>query len=127
MAARHAAHLVQYGEPWHVRFPRDYPRLCAAILSIFIAVWFLAHARKGIRAYFSPDDIMNMYFANQVPLGRMVLENILPFTTGYRPLGAAFYRVGYLLFGLNPIPFRIAIYAVMMLNIALLYRVTRKL
>src|SRR5271170_4375263 len=90
-------------DPWYVRFPKVHPRLCAAAVSVFIAVWFLSNARKGLRDYFSPDDIMNMYWAFQVPVGRLVFENIFSFTTGYRPLGAAFYRIAFTLFGMNPI------------------------
>jgi hypothetical protein len=114
-------------EAWYLRFPQSHPRLCAAAISVFIAAWFLAHARKGVRAYFSPDDMMNLYFAIQVHVGRLAFENIFPFTTGYRPLGTAFYRIAFALFGMNPIPFRIGVYIVMMVNVALLYRVARKL
>ena len=102
-------------------------RARAIAISAFIAAWFLGHAWKGLFVYFQDDDMMNMYHAWIVPWHKLIVANIVPFTYIYRPLGSAFYRILYLSAGLNPLPFRICIYTLMMLNIWLIFRVARLL
>jgi hypothetical protein len=88
-----------------------------------IAAWFLALSWRGLVRDFTEDDLMNMYFAWILPAKRLILANLTPFTSVYRPVGSAFYRVMYLSAGLHPLPFRIAAYALMLLNLWLVYRV----
>jgi len=64
-----------------------------------------------------------MYAAWLLPARTLLLANLTPFTSVYRPLGSLFYRVMYLWAGLNPLPFRVAAYGLMILNIWLVYRV----
>jgi hypothetical protein len=88
----------------------------------FIAAWFLAQSWRGMLVDFTEDDLMNMYFAWVLPLPRLILGNLTPFNSVYRPVGSAFYRVMYDIAGFHPLPFRIAAYALMLLNIWLVYR-----
>jgi hypothetical protein len=86
----------------------------AAALAIFAL--FLAFAGDGIRAYFTPDDMMNLYGAWFRPL----LE-------ADRPLGALVYRGLFGAFGLNPLPYRIVSFILLFANLGLLYLFCRRL
>jgi hypothetical protein len=90
-----------------------------------LAAWFLGHAWKGLTAYFQGDDAMNLYQAWILPPWRILAANLTPFTTVYRPLGTAFYRLSFGLLGWHPLGFRIAAYLLMLANIGLLYRVAK--
>jgi hypothetical protein len=96
-------------------------------VAVLLAAWFLGHTWPGLLRDFSEDDLMNMYFAWVLPLPRLLLGNLTPFTSVYRPLGSAFYRVMYDAAGLHPFPFRVAAYALMLLNIWLVYRLVAAL
>jgi hypothetical protein len=95
----------------------------AVILAL--ATWFLGHTWKGLTVYFQGDDSMNLYQAWILPPWKIVAANLTPFTTVYRPLGTAFYRLGFGLLGWHPLGFRIAAYLLMLANIGLLYRVAK--
>jgi len=94
------------------------------MVSGLILTWFWLHSWRGLLVYFSNDDIMNLYWARETPFWRLVLSALAPFTTVYRPTGAVLYRCLYALFGLRPFPFRIVCYALLLTNLALLYKVT---
>ncbi len=64
---------------------------------------------------------MNLYRAWDFPLRHLIIANLTPFTKVYRPAGGAFYRILFAIFGLHPMPYRIAIYCFLLLNIALTY------
>jgi hypothetical protein len=93
----------------------------AVIISAAVGGWFLWNAWRGLFVYFNTDDMMNLYLAWNFPLRHLIIANLTPFTKVYRPAGAAFYRTLYDVFGLHPLPFRIAIYCALALNIALIY------
>lgn len=77
--------------------------------------------------YFAGDDLMNLYTAWNFPRLHLLVANLTPFTKVYRPAGAVFYRVLYAIFGLNPVPFRIAFFCLLLLNIALMYWIAKLL
>jgi hypothetical protein len=81
-----------------------------------IAGVFLGFAGDGLRAYFTPDEMMNLYGAWFRPL-----------VASGRPVGDLFYRVLFAAAGLNPLPYRIACYALLSANLGLLYILCRKL
>ncbi len=77
--------------------------------------------------HFAPDDMQNMYtYWNRGAWG-VIKANLLVATSFYRPLAGLFYLPIFQLFGLNPLPYRIAIYAMLLLNIGLLYGLARQL
>ena len=84
---------------------------------------FFRFARNSLRAGFTSDDMLNLYQAWEKPVLRLLGENLLYFSSGYRPLGALAYRLMFGVAGLNPLPFRIAVLALLLLNLYLLYRV----
>jgi hypothetical protein len=102
-------------------------RLKSAALAAFLAVWFLGQTWRGLFIEFTEDDLMNLYLAWVMPLRRLLLGNLTPFTSVYRPVGSALYRLAFLFPGFSPRPFRIVFYAVMLLNIWLIYRVVKLL
>ena len=93
-----------------------------------IAAWLLLQTWRGLFAAFTPDDIMNMYWAWTEPLGRLIIANFFPFASNsYRPLGALIYRASFGAFGLQPFPLRVVIYALLLVNAWLVFRVARRL
>jgi hypothetical protein len=54
---------------------------------------------------------------------RLLGENLLFFSSGYRPLGALAYRLIFAVGGLQALPFRIVVLALLLLNLYLIYRV----
>jgi len=87
-----------------------------------IAAWFLYFAHGGLQAGLSGDDLMNLYGYLQKPAPTQLLDTLRFWSTAYRPLGALFYIPLYKIFGMNPLPYRIACFAVLGLNLVLLYR-----
>jgi hypothetical protein len=75
---------------------------------------FMAFAGDGIRAYFTPDDMMNLYVSWSATPAELLRND--------RPLGALAYRALFALFGLNPLPYRIVCFALLLANLGLLYR-----
>lgn len=92
-----------------------------------IAVWFFSNAWRGLTTGFNPDDMMNLYRAWDFPALHLLIANLTPFNKVYRPFGAFFYRALFDVFGLHALPFRIAIFCVILANIALLYWLARLL
>ncbi len=71
-----------------------------------------AFAGDGLWAYFAPDDMMNLYGAWSGSAADVL--------QGDRPLGALVYRGLFAMFGLNPLPYRVLCFALMLANTALL-------
>ena len=92
-----------------------------------IAAWFLYFAHGGLQAGLSGDDLMNLYGYLQKPAPTLLLDTLRFWSTAYRPLGALFYIPLYKLFGMNPLPYRIACFAILGLNLVLLYRFCARL
>jgi hypothetical protein len=87
------------------------PRTRAALACAFlIGALFFAFAGDGLRSYFTPDDMMNLYFAWSAPI-----------LHADRPVGALVYRGLFALFGLHPLPYRVLAYALLLANLGLLY------
>ncbi len=123
--------MQEYIESRTIQPAAGTPRVSTAerVLLIFqgglILYVFLRFARVGLRADFTNDDMLNLYQAWEKPILRLVKENLLFFSSGYRPLGALAYRFLFAVGGLNALPFRIAVYVLLIVNLYLLYRVAR--
>ena len=65
---------------------------------------------------------MNLYGYWSKPFVETVRANLLYFTPFFRPLGGLIYWGLYSVFGLNPLPFRIVCFALLLFNIFLLYK-----
>ena len=102
-------------------------RLQRGAVAAFVAAWFLWFAWDGLLAGFAPDDMMNLHGYWEQGPWRAVYSQFLVGSNAYRPLGALFYLPLFTLFGLDPLPFRAVILALLAANVWLLYRVARVL
>ncbi len=92
------------------------PRWRAAAAAATVGAMLLAFAGDGLRAYFTPDDMMNLYGAWFRPLA-----------DADRPLAALVYRGLFFLYGLNPLPYRVVCFALLLANLWLLYGLSTRL
>ncbi|HLN01260.1 MAG TPA: hypothetical protein VK335_18370 [Bryobacteraceae bacterium] len=73
---------------------------------------------------------MNIAFLHgygRVPLGIILTQALTVFTPEYRPVGGLYYRTLFALFGFNPVPFRVATFVLLGLNLVLAARWCREL
>lgn len=85
---------------------RNRATLAAAAAAVLFFFWF---AGDGLRAYFTPDDMMNLYRAWESPLREDRLA------------GALFYNAAWRAFGFEPFGYRVVCYLLLAGNLALLY------
>ena len=88
----------------------------AILATLAIAGIFFGFAGDGLRAYFTPDEMMNLYGAWFRPLAE-----------SRRPLGDLIYRALFGAAGLHPLPYRVVCYALLSANLGLVYLLCRKL
>jgi hypothetical protein len=87
----------------------------------------LCLAGTGLGAYFTGDDMMNLYGAWSKPWKDLLLDNLRYYSPAYRPLGALFYRSLFGVFGFHPLPFRVMSFAILFANLGLVYVLARRL
>jgi hypothetical protein len=75
-----------------------------------------------MQASLSGDDLSNLCRHLQRPAYDLIFDLLRFWSTAYRPLGALFYVPLYKIFGLNPLPYRIVCFAILGVNLVLLYR-----
>ena len=99
------------------------------LAGLFIAGYFCYEVRLSLRAKFTHDDLMNCALAVREPLSLLVAGCIVffRFPETYRPLPELVYRAAYSVSGLNLLPLRIFLFAIMGLNIYLAYCFARRL
>lgn len=100
-------------------------RLRPLLLAALLGGWFLLWAGPGLWAYFAADDPMNLYFGWAASWGQHARDNVLFFTGALRPLGNLFYKVAFAAFGMNPLPYRVVCFALLLVNLWLSYKVAR--
>ncbi|HEX4133825.1 MAG TPA: hypothetical protein VHY84_04315 [Bryobacteraceae bacterium] len=96
--------------------------LINSLLVLIAFGWLLLFAYPGIWAPFSSDDLMNLNGHLSRPFGSLLLDNLRYWSTAYRPLGGIFYVTLYRWFGFNPLPFRVACFGLLALNLGFLWR-----
>ena len=97
------------------------------LLVIIAFGWLLLFAHNGLWAQFSGDDLTNLHgYLSRSPASLMV-DNLHYWSTSYRPLGGLFYVALYRWFGFDPLPFRVACFGLLALNLGLLWRSTLRL
>ena len=89
------------------------------VAALAIGAMFLAFAGDGLGAYFTPDDMMNLYVTWSASLPALLRND--------RPLGAIVYRAMFACFGLHALPYRVVCFALLAANLLLLYRFCRRL
>jgi hypothetical protein len=94
---------------------------------LFLIAYLLWFAGGGLRARFTGDDLMNLNFHLTPSAARLLLSNLTYWSTAYRPMGGIVYVAIYRLMGFHPMPFRIVAFALLMVNLWLMYRVCLRL
>jgi len=96
--------------------------------------WFVAYtyfiwlAGEGLLQHFAADDMMNLARYQSRGFGGVIADNLLFFRSdAYRPLGGLLYLSLYKLFHLNPLPYRIACFVLLLVNLPLAYRFTKQI
>jgi len=95
--------------------------------AILIVGYFLQFAGPGLFVYFSADDLMNLYWSLDHSLLQLLRDNLTFWSGSYRPLGAIFYHVTYTLAGFHPFAFHFVCFALLLLNLYLMYRLAMAL
>src|SRR4051812_28947542 len=91
---------------------------CAAC----IALYFLKFAGGGLFAFFTADDLMNMYWSMDHSLPGLLRDNVTFWSGSYRPLGTFFYHATYVLAGFHPLAFHITCFLLLLLNLYIVFR-----
>jgi len=101
-------------------------KVATRLIAPVIFIYFLYFAIPALQAKFAPDDMMN--------LGKYWIQGLwstwwddLRFSNGLRPMGAFFYLPIYYFFGLNPIPYRVAIFAILAANLCFTFKIAERL
>jgi hypothetical protein len=89
-------------------------------LAVLSLLFFFA--RDGLFVSLSEDDLMNLHFAAGESRLRLLVANLFPFTTVYRPAGAALYILLFDFVGFSPIYFRAATCVLLLLGCVAVYR-----
>ncbi len=76
---------------------------------------------------FAPDEMMNMGWAWEAGLPKILGSAAAFFTSFYRPVGQLYYWILYNLFGLHYVPFRIVDLCILLLNLWLAFCLFRRL
>ncbi len=107
---------------------RRMPVPAAALAAACIALYFLVFAGRGIRADISYDDLMNLYGAWKVPVAEHLRDAALFFfpSPTFRPAGSIFYRLLFEQWQFQGLPYRMACYALLLLNLGLAYLLVRR-
>src|SRR5205085_2657775 len=92
-----------------------------------VGVYFLALTWRGLQSDFNPDDVASLYHVWIVPITQLVRANLFFWEGHMRPLGALFYRIMWEAAGFYALPFRIACFVLLVLNLGLQYWLYRLL
>ena len=95
-------------------------RVLALAAGAALFAWFIYLIRRGLSAWFDNDDLMNLHGYWTKPWPALLKANLTFWSSFYRPAGGLFYRSIFALWGFHPLPFRIAVLALLAVNFALL-------
>ena len=100
-----------------------------SLVVLGILCYFFSFAGRGLRADLSHDDLMNLYKSWYPPASAHIADIIAFFkpSESFRPLGSLFYRILFEVYGMQALPYRIACYSLILLNMWLAYCVVRRL
>lgn len=87
-----------------------------------VLAYFLRFVAPGLRAGLASDDPMNIYYYWSNGVGGLLRNLVLFFTDFVRPIGGVFYLPLYRAFGLNPLPYHVVTFCLLLLNTWLAFR-----
>jgi hypothetical protein len=96
-------------------------------VALGIALYFVYFAHGALRAHFAVDDPMNLGIYWKRGLWANLADVVMLWRHSYRPMGAVFYLPIYDVFGMNPLPYRIAVMALLAANVFLSFDIARRL
>lgn len=102
-------------------------RFRSTLPAILLGAYFLYFAAGAVHARFAMDDPMNLYVYWRRGLLLSIGDAIAFWTNSSRPMAATFYLPIYYWFGMNPLPYRIAILAIIAANVALSFGIALRL
>jgi hypothetical protein len=105
-------------------------RTLGFLAAFFIVSFFFFFTYSGLFAYFTFDDGTTIFACLkpfEVSVWRDILHILTVFTAAFRPLTTMFWRPLYAVFGFNPLPYRIAVHLLLLLNIGIAYAFARRL
>lgn len=111
--------------PIHLALSAERRTCVCCALSVLALLFGLGYA--GLFISLSEDDLMNLHFGMHEPLARLFVANLFPFTTVFRPAGAAIYVALFKTFGFSPIYYRVVLYGILLLSCVALYRLVKEL
>jgi hypothetical protein len=95
---------------------------------LLLGAWFLYCSRDVLGVHFAPDDMMNIdnFYWTPGPW-RQIYSQFLIWRGYYRPMGGLFYLPIFSVWGLNPVPYHVALSAILAIAVYLFYRLARLL
>lgn len=101
----------------------------AAVGLILVIAWHWTFAKWGLRSGFTLDDLLGMHWGLTTPIIDQIRQTLFIWEPSpiYRPLGSLFYRAILANFGWNSEAFRVAIHALLIANIVLVFRAAQLL
>jgi hypothetical protein len=97
---------------------KNWPVLIGAVIALAYFGYFVL---PGLHGRFNDDDPYNIYYFWSRGGSALVRGLIFFFSTYYRPMGGVYFFSLYEIFGLNPLPYHIAITILLLLNMVLVY------
>jgi len=96
--------------------------------ALLLLAWFLYFSRDVLGVHFAPDDMMNIdnFYWSPGPW-RLFYSQFLIWRGYYRPMGGLFYLPVLSVWGLNPVPYHVALSLVLLVDVYLVYRLARLL
>jgi hypothetical protein len=95
--------------------------------AVLIVVWFRHFAVEGVWAPFTPGDLMNLNAYLGRPFGSLLLDSLRYFSTDIPPLRRALLCGPVSSYRIQPLPYRLWCFALLGIDIASLFRFTRRL
>jgi hypothetical protein len=95
--------------------------------AVMLAAFFFAFQKRVLKAYFGPDEMMNIYGYWDPPLWKVFLANLSFWSKFVRPMAGVYYLPLYHFFKLNPIPYSVVRIALLAVNTFLFYKLARSI
>jgi hypothetical protein len=95
--------------------------------AVFLLAWFLYFTHDDLGVHFALDEIGNMAHYYRGGPFALALSQFTIWHGDYRPMGGLFYVPLVVLAGLNPVPYQVALLAILLVNVGLVYLLAARL
>lgn len=97
------------------------------MFAILYGYFFIQQTKRGLRSWFSGDDLTNLYYPWSHPVRELIAGNIVFFGHYPRPMGELVYYAMYRAFGFNAAGFNVARLLLCAVDVFVLYFVAKRL